>query len=426
MLEKRLEAAKRDAAKGQVPLEMVEAARFDLLAAKVPVLTRLNAPDATPEALIPLMAEQGGRLAIWGPEGDPLDIAAGRYSGHGEARLDVLKKAWTGSEPIRTDRVSRDGHHIRRPALTLAVCVQPSAMETLRNTRSFVGQGVFGRILWTYPADELGRRLTGPDVPPLDEDATRAWEQLLRRLVESSPADVDDDGSFVPHSLRLSAGALDVLHSFEREVEMELSPKGSLSGIQHWSGKLVGNTVRVAGLLHLAHTAEDIVGDLWGERLSPWAMESAVRLARSLTDHAQRVFATLEADPRVALAQHLLSRTIELPAGSTERDLFNSVRRRRGLGTMRDLRAVFEILEDHELARKSQLPTTGPGRKPSPPIEINPQIAVLGPQYPRNSAGPLEDSRADTGEPEGGGSCPDPDADPDGFERWCIENEENQ
>ena len=127
VMEKRFEIAKRSAAKGDLPLEAVEAARFELLAVKVPPLTRLNAPDATPEALVALMAEQGGRLAIWGPEGDPLDIAAGRYSGHGEARLDYrqagsypshLHSALSPRDPAKC-RVLRRPGRLRQDALDL-------------------------------------------------------------------------------------------------------------------------------------------------------------------------------------------------------------------------------------------------------------------------------------------------------------------
>ena len=283
-------------------------------------------------------------------------------------------------------------------------------------------------MLWTYPEDGLGRRLTGPNVPPLDDDSAREWENLLKRLLGSSPKDVDNDGSFVPHLLRFSSEALEILHAFEREIEVQLGPDGHLSGVQHWSGKLVGNTVRIAALLHLALTAENIVADLWGVPISRWAMESATSLARALTDHALKVFETLEADPKKTLAQHLLARAIQLPEGGTERDLFNLVRKKKGLGTMGQMRAVFEVLEDHELARLCPQPNTGAqGRPASPVIEINPQITGIGPHNPHNP--PESRCQGDSAENvdinQGGRSCPDPDEDPDGFERWCIESEED-
>lgn len=362
ILEKRLEAAKRDAAKGDVPLEAVEAARFELLEAKVPPVTRLNAPEATPEALVVIMSEQDGRIAVLAPEGDPLRIADGRYSGHGDARLDTLKRAWSG-EPIRIDRIGRVGQYIRRPALTLALCVQPVVLETLRNTRSLRGEGLFGRFLWVLPPSGIGTRLTGPKVPSLNLEAAAEWNLLLRRLLGARPKDVDHDGAYVPHTLHLSPEALGLLHAWEAEVEEELGAGGMLADIPDWGGKLVGNTVRFAGLLHLARTAEDIVADLWGAPISAWAMESAIELARALRTHALKLFDSLHADPKRALLKYVLRRIQELPTEDRNlRRLRETCRGKKGIDTADDIRDLVAQLEERNLVRLAPGEIVGPGR----------------------------------------------------------------
>ena len=374
ILEKRLEAVKRDVAKGDKPPEAVEAARFQLLDAKVPPVTRLNAPEATPEALIPIMAEQGGRIAILAPEGDPLRIADGRYSGNGDARLDVLKRAWTGRESIRVDRVVRDGHYIRRPALTMAICLQPSVLVSLKNARSFRGEGVFGRFLWVMPESGIGSRLTGPNVPALDSDATSEWDALLRRLLGAGPADVDEDG-YVPHTLRLAPDALDVLHGWWAEVEKQLGPGGRMSGIPDWGGKLVGNSVRVAGLLHLARVADDIVADLWGERISRWAMESAIQLARAFSTHALHVFDSLDTDPKRALLRYLVRRIQGLPSEERNlRRLREVCRGKKGIDTSEDIQDLVEELVMRNLVRIAPTGPAGPGRPESPTLHLHPTL----------------------------------------------------
>ena len=75
--------------------DYAEAVNADLEDARaaVPPFPRLLAGDATPEALVRLMVEQGGRIALLSPEGDPFRLADGRYS-DGAARLDELKRAW--------------------------------------------------------------------------------------------------------------------------------------------------------------------------------------------------------------------------------------------------------------------------------------------------------------------------------------------
>ena len=374
ILEKRLEAVKKEAAKGSKPPEAVEAARFQLLDAKVPPVTRLNAPEATPEALIPIMAEQGGRIAILAPEGDPLRIADGRYSGNGDARLDVLKRAWTGRESIRVDRVVRDGHYIRRPALTIAICLQPGVLISLRNASSFRGEGVFGRFLWVMPESGIGTRLTGPNVPALDSDAANEWDTLLRGLLGAGPADADEDG-YVPHTLRLAPDALDVLHSWEAEVEEELGAGGKLSGIPDWGGKLVGNSVRVAGLLHLARIAADPVADLWGERISRWAMEGAIQLARAFSTHALQIFDSLGADSKRGLLRYVLRRIQELPSEERNlRRLREVCRGKKEIDTAEDIEDLVEELAKRNLVRIAPTGPAGPGRPESPTVRLHPTL----------------------------------------------------
>ena len=374
ILEKKLDAAKKAAARGEKPAEAVEAARFQLLEAKIPSVTRLNAPEATPEALIPIMAEQGGRIAILAPEGDPLRIADGRYSGNGDARLDVLKRAWTGRESIRVDRVVRDGHYIRRPALTIAICLQPGVLVSLRNARTFRGEGVFGRFLWVIPESGIGTRLTGPNVPALDSDAASEWDALLRRLLGAGPADVDEDG-YVPHTLRLAPDALDVLHAWEAEVEKQLGPGGRMSGIPDWGGKLVGNSVRVAGLLHLARTADDPVADLWGAEISRWAMESAIQLARAFSTHALHIFDSLDADPKRALLRYLMRRIQELPPEERNlRRLREACRGKKEIDTSDDIQDLVEELVKRNLVRVEPVGPLGPGRPESPTLHLHPTL----------------------------------------------------
>ena len=352
----------------------MEGARFQLLDAKVPPVTRLNVPDATPEALVLIMDEQGGRIAILAPEGDPLRIADGRYSGNGDARLDVLKRAWTGREAIRVDRVGRDGHYIRRPALTLALCLQPGVLNSLKNARSFRGEGVFGRFLWVMPESGIGNRLTGPNVPHLDMKAVGEWNSLLRGLLDSTPADVDD-GGYVPHTLHLSPEAMDVLHAWEAEVENSLRPGGRLSYVEDWASKLVGNSVRVAGLLHLARAADDVVADLWGGEISQWAMEGAIEIARALSTHALQLFDSLDADPKRALLRYVLRRIRELPPEERNlRRLREVCRGKREIDTSEDIQEVVDELVKRNWVRVVPSDSTGPGHPVSPTLQLHPSV----------------------------------------------------
>lgn len=340
--------------------------------AQVPPLPRLLAADATPEALVRLMAEQDGRIALLSPEGDPFRIADGRYSRGGEARLDELKRAWSG-EAIRVDRVGREPIHVPAPTLVLAVCMQPSVLKTLANARSFRGEGVLARVLWAMPEPGLGSRLTGDDVPALDREAERRYARTLRRLLEAPVGEEDGDGHPTPHRLAFSANTAKVLWGFEAEIEDQMGPGGELAGIRDWAAKACGQAVRLAALLELWARAED-GRPLWSDPIGPWAMEGGVRLARALTSHALQVFDATEADPQLALARYVLERLRALGDRTALRDLYERTKGKAAISSVGDLEEVLETLKAHHIARREDRSSEGPGRPPSPWIRLHPEL----------------------------------------------------
>jgi len=361
---------KAAAAKGKASPDELEAARIDLdeAEAAVPVMPRLLVSDTTPEALVCRMAEQGGRIALLAPEGDPLRIADGRYS-DGSARIAELKQAWSG-EAITVDRIGREPIHIAHPALTLGLTMQPGVLETLKNARVMRGEGLFARILWILPPHGLGRRLTGRDVPPLDAVAAAEYERTIRALLDAAYA---DDGESAPRRMRLDEGALDTLYDYEAEIERELADGARLAGIRDWAGKVCGQAVRMAALLELAARAED-GRPLWSDPIGAWAMQSGVRLARALTTHALVVLGEMGMDREAALAAYVLRRAVQMPEGSTLRDLYEATKGRADIEDMDDLRAAVDGLVARGCLRLVDRVRTGPGRPPSPRIEIHPNI----------------------------------------------------
>jgi hypothetical protein len=379
--EKRLERTKADVVKGKAESAEVERARLDVEDARrrIPPDGRLLAGDITPEAMVIRMASQDGRLAVMEPEPGPLQLVAGRYSD--TARLDELKKAWSG-ETLLVDRVGRPPVRVRRPALTLALLLQPGVLEALQNGHAFRTEGVMGRFLWCRPPHGLGRRLTGPDVPTLDRDAERAFARIVRMLLEVEPAEIEEDGTPRPHVLHLEAEALDLLHGFEAEVEGQLGDGARLAEVRDWAGKAVGQALRVAALLELAARAAD--GRPLVSSVSAWAMGSAIRNLRTLMSHALVV---LHVDQQAELLTYVLRRAIELPDGSTLRDLYEATKGRAAIESVDDLRQLVEGLEDRGCIRLRQPARTGPGRPPSPTIEIHPLLSRVRSHNSQNHGG---------------------------------------
>lgn len=391
-LEKRVSQAKREVADASTPeeegqaLSDLEEARRRLEELDVPTPPRLLVDDVTPEALGKIMAENAGRAAIVSSEGDVLRIFAGRYNSGGDPTLDVIKKAWSG-DPVRVDRVGRDGAHLPRPLLTVGLTLQATLLDTLANRDVLEGEGVLARFLWMAPPSLIGERLTGADVPPPDAEARQAYERLLRDLLGLEPAAVDPEtGEWEPHVLELDPEARDRLYAWEAEVEDLLADGGDLAPVRAWGGKLVGTTVRLAGLLQVVERAGRRAPPFTAP-VSPAATDSAIRLARAFVPHARYVLADeAGVDEELELARYVLRRVRE--AGEpelTERDLWQLCRGKTAIEDMGDLREVLARLEAHRLVRRVRRPREGPGREPSPRVEFNPRARDNVPRIPRKA-----------------------------------------
>ncbi len=96
--------------------EAARAAKAEMREIEVPVIPRLLADDATPEATATLLADHGGRIAIISTEGGVFDTIAGRYAR--TVNMDVYLKGHSGDR-LRVDRQGRPPQYIPSPALTM-------------------------------------------------------------------------------------------------------------------------------------------------------------------------------------------------------------------------------------------------------------------------------------------------------------------
>lgn len=401
-LEKRLDRAKRQVSKADTQaeegdaLEQLKSTRDRLEELEIPHPERLLTNDVTPEALGRLMDQQHGRASIISSEGDVLRIFAGKYSS-GDPTLDIIKKAHTG-DPVRVDRVGREGVHLPTPVLTVGLTLQWALLRSLSNRDVLDGEGVLARFLWIAPPSRIGERLTGSDVPDQDPEARDAYAEMLTTLLKAEPAGEKGDGSWNPHTLRLAPEAREVVFGFEEWVEARLAGGGDLAPIRAWGGKLVGNTVRIAALLHAAKRAgwgeEPFAGPIHGD-----TARSAVRLGEAMVPHARHVLAgELEADSGLERARYLLRRIRELTPDEGEppsrSELLQAVKQKKGLKTRDELEETLDRLRAHNLVKVVDRPSEGRGRNPAPLVVLHPEHRKSHPRNPRK--GPQGGERPDS------------------------------
>lgn len=372
MLEERRNRLEKDAARTDDPAERgskkEEAISLaqELAALKVPAQPRLICADVTPERLASLLAEQGGRMCLFSPEGDLFDMLAGRYTG-GAPNFDVILKGHSG-DALRVDRRGRS-EHVPRPALTIGLTVQPDVIRGLVDKPGFRGRGLIGRFLYSLPKSTVGRRRIDPE--PLENEVRQTYEKNVKELARLEAAQ-DYDGLPVARMLYLTAEANFLLKEFEAELEPQLAEDCELGAIADWAGKLAGAVVRIVSILHLADHAQRL--SPWPERIAAETMSRAINVGRYLIPHARAAFAEMGADVQIDNAQRLL-RWIERTGqrSFTKREAHQAHKGR--FKKVTDIEPALELLEAHGYIRaRTDAADRRPGRKASQVFDVNPSL----------------------------------------------------
>lgn len=350
--------AERAAADAAVELERLPPA----------VLPRVICDDVTPEKLASLLAVHGGRMALISAEGGELfAMAGGRYSTG--PNVGILLKGHAG-DPLRVDRQGRPSEIVPSPALTIAVALQPDAVSALREHKVFRGRGLLGRFLWSMPRSRMGSRSVDP--PPIPATARGAYHAAIRRVLGITSAQ-SSDGRPVPLELVLDAEGQAALRRFAGSIERRLGEFGSLGPIGDWSGKLVGQTVRIAGLLHVVdHPDAPAATPIRAATLA-----RAEKIAQYLIPHATAAFAMMADDPAVEHARFVL-RWLERTDLDrfTRRDLHRALPWR--FPRAEDIDPVLALLVGRGYLRREEDDgeRSRPGRPASPVYEVSPYAFV--------------------------------------------------
>jgi len=255
---------------------------------------RLLAQDATPESCIELAHRNGGRLGIFDAESSALENALGRYQDR--PNLDFFLKAHEGDAYTFTRRKG-DDFTLERPALVMALCVQPHAAANLLENGAAVGRGLFARFLYCKPQSLKGRRNLEP--PPVPEALRQWWGDTIRRILElpypgevyAPNAETVERRECESRGLSLSAEAAALFLDLRARIERELAAKdGQLDGTHGWAEKLAGAVGRIALSLELARDPHAV-------EVSAEIMAAAVAWTHFLIPAFRHVAAAADLDP---------------------------------------------------------------------------------------------------------------------------------
>ncbi|MCA9259505.1 MAG: DUF3987 domain-containing protein, partial [Planctomycetales bacterium] len=267
-------------------------------------------------------------------------------------------KGHSGDQLI-VDRVSRPTVRVERPAITCAYTIQPDVIRGLAGQNAFRGRGLLGRFLYCFPPSWIGRRTIAP--PSVPEDVREAYLITIESLAEIC------DGV----KLELDSAAGVCLEAWEREVEAMLGEDGRLEHLRDWGGKLVGATIRIAGIIHVVERG--VTCDI-----DEHTIASAIAIARYLIPHAETAISLMDAQYGEAAGDaNRILRWIKRD-GLTNfslRDAHQACRPHIHLAD--DAAKAVDDLERRNFVRQLPNPPQVKGRPPSPRYEVNPATHEL-------------------------------------------------
>lgn len=350
----KLAAEKRDAEVRQEADEL--SARLSLQLE--PVLPRLVVDDATAEKLGIMISDQNGRIASMSAEGGVFDQMAGMYSKNGMPQIDVYLKGHQG-DPLVVDRVSRESVRVERPALTCSYTVQPAVIEKLTKKPVFRDRGLLGRFLFATPKSLIGRREVNPT--PMSEATRESYRRTVRTLCETK-SEVE---------LELTAEAEMAHRNWAIEVERMMAEGARLELMHDWAGKLVGATLRLAGVMHCVQNGP--TGSIEAATLT-----AAIEIARYLIPHAEATLNSIPATEAVLYddARYVLRWILRYDRREfKKRDAQQHGKRR--FPKADDIDPALAELVRRRYIRPRPVATDGRGRPPSPAYEVNPAVYAM-------------------------------------------------
>jgi len=295
--------------------------------------------------------------------------------------------AWPDDQRAATEVPRNSGHprigratdFVEKPALSLVMMVQPGVLAEASRNSTFHESGFLARFLFVVPPSNLGHRSVDP--PALNAATTAAYEERASTVVWGLRASTERQ------VLILDAEANSAMLNFAGRVEAQLGRDGKLAHLSGWASKLVGATVRIAGLLHL-FSCGTAAGTITVE-----SMRGAIKLAEYFTAHALCAFEVMtSSDADLELARRVVALIRRNPNFTefTARDLFTAAARswmpkmammHIALGQVVDYGWIIPLPEPARSDGK-------PGRNPSPRYRAHPRCFDRDPQNPHKAAPP--------------------------------------
>ena len=360
VLERRQRSIEDQVAKGKVEQSELDAIAQEVADFEEEKPLHLYVDDVTTEKLVSVMSANQGRAALISSEGGIFDTLAGIYTRN--VNIDVMLKGYSG-DTIRVDRIGRESECIMNPCLTILLMTQPKVVSDVLSNATFRGRGLTARFLYCLPTTSVGSRRFQSDPVPFD-----VYQRYEKKMVNM----LEDEYPEKPEVITLSPEASERLTAFADEIEPKM--KTDYADIADWAGKLVGNTLRIAGLLCRAgsYRASDFLPDNEALTVSGETMENAIRLGRYYLSHALAVYDAIPEEAMHKQANRILRMLRERKM--TEFTRRTAMRYCQSFKRVEEIQPVLDFLDDYGYIIRQPEKTASVGRPPLPKYTVNPAV----------------------------------------------------
>ena len=322
--------------------------------------------DTTPEKLTETLADNGCAFSIISSEGGIFDVLSETYSS--KVNIDVFLKAYSG-ETISVERIMRPSVSVEEACLTILLSVQPIVIGELMGNKKFRHRGLTARFLYTQPRSFVGSRSL--DSSPIPDAAYSAYKAIIQNILAEKK-------NGAPQIITLTEDARAYLTAYYDSVEKMLG--GELTMYADWLGKLVGNTLRIAGILARCGVVKRSIADAILEEdssivIDRATMENAVRIGKNFLVHAINAYGDMGIRSGFKAAAMVIEKLREQNMTTVNRR--DVMRTCRFVSSAEEAQAILEHLEDYGYVRLSSVDASDKlrgGRPKNASYTINPLV----------------------------------------------------
>lgn len=321
--------------------------------------SRIYVDDITTEKLTEVLAENNNAISIISSEGGIFDVISGTYSN--KVNIDVFLKAYSG-ENISVERIMRNSITVEKACLTILLSVQPVVIGELMKNKKFRHRGLTARFLYTTPKSNIGNRKLSSSV--ISKDTYEEYKKLIFDILNDQSKD---------EIITLNDGAREILSEYYEWVEKMLV--GEFTVYSDWLGKLVGNTLRIAGIISRASVlrgncilCDSIVID---ENI----MKNSILIAKYFLTHAVNAYGDMGVRSDIKSVIMVLEKFKDKSLSRiTRRDVMRNCR---WISDAEEAQNIIDKLEDNGYLKLIDIEKADKirgGRPKNPIYQLNPMI----------------------------------------------------